>query len=404
MKIVVRRSWQSKLLWVILLLAFIKPPYFGIIAGVDKIFNVIRVLTVVFIAGYYMLVRKKFPRLSFLLLIYSIVPLLATIINSGNIYNAFSFCAVSVGSAMIMELGAEKKSYILIDALYLVLELLVYANLITILLFPHGLYLFKTSIGWMSDQAWVLGLRNAQTTYLLLACIVDVVYWNLKTRKTSTNIRCLCLYIAVFVSISILKTGSGLISFFLMTFLIVLTYSTSICIQFSYVAVGHLLLFILMTSLGSLSSFAEFGNFWGQLVGRASSVSARFHIWTVTWGKVLSAPIFGYGILKERQLLWLSLIAAGATTTHNTFLDMWFRGGVICFGLFCLILLYLNRKLMTLKEEYKILYNICAISFLAFFVIVQAEGAMSGTTMYILIALLWVLPDIAKERKDDSKH
>ena len=59
---------------------------------------------------------------------------------------------------------------------------------------------------------------------------------------------------------------------------------------------------------------------------------------------------------------------------------------------------------MTLKEEYKILYNICAISFLAFFVIVQAEGAMSGTTMYILIALLWVLPDIAKERKDDSKH
>ena len=387
----------------ILLLAFIKPAYFGTIARLDQTFNVIRILTVVFITGYYTLIKKRFFKFSFLVFIYSIVPLTATFINSGNIYNAFSFCAVSVGSVMIMELGAEKENYIVIDALYLVLEVLIYANLITMLFFPHGLYLFKTDIGWISDQAWLFGLRNAQTTYLLLACIVDAIYWNIKPRKIGTSLRCLCLYMAVFITISILGTGSGFISYFLMTLLLVLILLKKVCIQFSYVVAGHLFLFIFMTSLGRFSTFAAFGDFIGLLVGRATAVSSRFHIWTVVWDRVLSSPIVGYGILNQSQLTWLSTIAAGATTSHNTFLDMWFRGGVICFGLFCLILVYLNKKIATMKESHTTLYNVCSIGFLAFFIIAQAEGAMSGTTMYILIALLWVLPDIAEERKNDSK-
>lgn len=400
MKILIKKPSQSKILWMLLLLAFLKPAYFGTITELDKLFNGVRILVVLFMAFYYVVLKKKMLKFSCAFFLFSIVPLLSTFLNSGNVFNAFAFSAVSFGSVMIMELGYEKDGFFLIDALYSILEILVYANLVTMLMFPHGLYLYETSTGWISDQAWILGLRNAQTTYLILACIVDVIYWRLTPKKRDHTIRCCCLYFAVFITINTLKIGSGYIGYALMTLLLIITaIQNKVQVKFHVVAIAHIIIFFLMTSLGKLSSFAALGDTLGLIVGRTNTVSARFRIWSIAWDKILSSPIWGYGILNEKQLSWLSSIAAGATTTHNTFLDMWFRGGVLCFGLFCLVLFLINRKLLMIRDDESYLYNVCGIGFLTFFIVAQAEGAMSGATMYILIGLLWVAPDIVRSRK-----
>ena len=65
------------------------------------------------------------------------------------------------------------------------------------------------------------------------------------------------------------------------------------------------------------------------------------------------------------------------------------------------MLFLINRKLLMIRDGEPYLYSVCGIGFLAFFIVAQAEGAMSGATMYILIGLLWVLPDIARSRKWD---
>ena len=400
MRILIKKPSQSKILWMILLLAFLKPAYFGTIAELDMLFDIIRILVILFMAFYYVIIQKKMLKFSLIFLLFSMVPLFATFLNSGNTFKAFAFSAGSFGSVMIIELGYEKNGAFIVDVLYSVLEILVYVNLITLLVFPHGLYLYETSTGWISDQAWILGLRNAQTTYLILTCIVDVIYWQITPKKRGHTIRCVCLYVAVFITINTLRIGSGYVGYTLMTLLLIITaVQKKVRVKFNVVAVGHIIVFFLMTSLGKLSSFAALGDFIGFLVGRTNTVSARFRIWGIAWNKILSSPIWGYGILNEKQLTWLSSIAAGATTTHNTFLDMWFRGGFLCFGLFCLVLAYINRKLTTLRISWPYLYNACGIGFLAFFIIAQAEGAMSGATMYILIGLLWILPDIVRNMK-----
>lgn len=400
MKILIKKPSKSKILWMLLFIAFLKPAYFGMVAELDKLFNIVRILVVLFMAFYYIVIQKRTPKFSFVFLLFSMVPLFSTFLNSGNIFNAFAFLTVSFGSVMFIELSYEKIGIFLIDVLYSTLEILVYANLVTILLFPHGLYLYKTSSGWISDQAWVLGLRNAQTTYLILACIVDVIYWQLTPKKRGHTIRCLSLYIAVFITINTLKIGSGYVGYTLMTLLLIITaIQTKVQVRFNVVAVIHIIFFFLMTSLGKISSFAAMGDMLGHIVGRANTVSARFRIWSITWDKIFMSPIWGYGILNEKQLTWLSTIAAGATTTHNTFLDMWFRGGFLCFALFCLVLFFINRKLLTIRDSASYLYNVCGIGFFSFFIIAQAEGAMSGATMYILIGVLWVLPDIVRRRK-----
>lgn len=399
MKVLIKKPSQSKILWMIILFAFLKPAYFGTIASWDKAFDILRILMVLFIAVHFFVIRKKVYKFSLIFLLFSIVPLIVTVTNSGNIFNAFTFCAISFGTVMLVELGVEKEGCNFVDALYCVCEILVYVNLITMILWPEGLYLYETSTGWISDQNWFLGLRNAQTTYLILACIVDVIYWELKPTKKATTVRCICLYVSVFITINRLKIGSGYVGYILMTFLIALIFIwKKICIRFDYVVIGHVIVFFLMTSLGKLNSFVKLSNFIGLLVGRVNTVSARFQIWSVAWEKILSSPIWGHGILNENQLSWLSSIAAGASTTHNTFLDMWYRGGLISFSLFCLVLFYISKNLWNIKNSYQSLYNLCSIGTFAFFVIAQSEGAMSGTTMYILIGLLWKMPDIVRKK------
>ena len=143
MKILIKKPSQSKILWMLLLLAFLKPAYFGTITELDKLFNGVRILVVLFMAFYYVVLKKKMLKFSCAFFLFSIVPLLSTFLNSGNVFNAFAFSAVSFGSVMIVELGYEKDGFFLIDALYSILEILVYANLVTMLMFPHGLYCMK---------------------------------------------------------------------------------------------------------------------------------------------------------------------------------------------------------------------------------------------------------------------
>lgn len=403
MTLTIKKPSSSKIVWMLIFLAFLKPAYFGTIAELDQIFNVIRIVAVVLLLIYYLIRKHRIFMLSALLLLYSVIPLFSTFINEGNIINAFTLCAVSFGSAMVMDIAAQKRNDMMVDALYSILEILVYANLITIILFPHGLYLFTTESGWISDQTWVLGLRNAQTTYLLLACIVDVTYWYIKPRRVRTNIRCICLYTAVFITINHLKVGSGYLSYFLMTILfIVMFFKKSICLSFKIVVIAHIVMFFFLTSVGKLSPISTLGDALGLIVGRTGTVSARFQIWTISWDKILESPLWGHGALNLNQLTWLSTIAAGATTTHNTFLDMWFRGGLFCFGSFCMILVYINKRLNFLKVKNQNLYNVCSIGFFGFFIVAQAEGALSGATMYVLIGMIWALPTMIEARENET--
>lgn len=404
MKIKIKKPSSSKVIWMLVFLAFLKPAYFGTVSIWDNIFDVIRILAVLVLAFYYFFIKKGIFKFTLQLLMFASIPLFVTVFNRGNLFGAFTSCLLAFGSAMIMDIASRKRNDLMAEAMYQILEILVYSNFIAILMFPNGLYLFETETGWISDQAWILGLRNAQTTYLMLACIVAALYLELKHYRIGITIRCICLYVVVFFTISTLEIGSGFLGFFVLSFMLIFTYfKKNICISFSYVTIGHVVLFFLMTSLGSLSLFSSIGDIVGMFLGRQGTVSARFYIWKISWSKVFESPILGHGIMNSDQLTWLSNIAAGASTTHNTFLDMWLRGGLICFILFCLVLRTINKRISFLKKENLRLYNIGTIGVLVFFIIAQAEGAMSGTTMYILLGLLWSLPNLI-QKEDYAKE
>ena len=85
MKILIKKPSQSKILWMLLLLAFLKPAYFGTIAELDNLFNVVRILVVLFMAFYYVVLQKKMLKFSFVFFLFSIVPLLSTYITAAYV-------------------------------------------------------------------------------------------------------------------------------------------------------------------------------------------------------------------------------------------------------------------------------------------------------------------------------
>ena len=108
MTLTIKKPSSSKIVWMLIFLAFLKPAYFGTIAELDQIFNVIRIVAVVLLLIYYLIRKHRIFKLSALLLLYSVIPLFSTFINEGNIINAFTLCAVSFGSAMVMDIAAQK--------------------------------------------------------------------------------------------------------------------------------------------------------------------------------------------------------------------------------------------------------------------------------------------------------
>ena len=67
-----------------------------------------------------------------------------------------------------------------------------------------------------------------------------------------------------------------------------------------------------------------------------------------------------------------------------------------------MILVYINKRLNFLKVKNQNLYNVWSIGFFGFFIVAQAEGALSGATMYVLIGMIWALPTMIEARENET--
>ena len=391
---ILRKPNKSRLLWMLLFLAFLKPGYFENVEWLDKLFDITRIITVIVLGYYNFIYKRKKSYLALFILAYSLIPLSSTIINGGDVFSALVLCAISFGATMIFDIVISEIPDLLFRTLLPVLEILIYINLLTIFIFPQGLYLFITEQGWISDQCWILGLRNAQTLYLMLGCVVELLNYITHKVKIKSIIRLITMYTVVWITISVLNIGSGILGFIafgILSLILVIIKKNKLRLNFVFVSLFHIIMSLIITNMNTLSSYAIFV----FIRGTGNTVFARSIIWSTVWDKIIQNPILGYGLQKSDNMRWLTSIAAGATTAHNTFLDILFRGGVSTFIVFIAILLIIGRRLKNSECPIQ-LYNWASVSLFTTFIIAQAEGAMSGGNFYLLIGLLWITPAFSK--------
>ncbi len=123
--------------------------------------------------------------------------------------------------------------------------------------------------------------------------------------------------------------------------------------------------------------------------------SGRNFVWRAALDKFFQSPIIGYGI--EGVLLetfWSEWVGIGFNYAHNQIMQTLLDGGSILLVIYFIMLLACASSInMIFNKEYKILANICLITFL--FVSIF-DSVSSYCYVFIFLSIIISIPDIAK--------
>jgi len=390
-----KTSILEKVFWMLLFLSFLRPYWFSNNSSVELVLNALRIAVVLYTLGYVFFLKKEMNLFFLFVCLFCFCVVVTTFAYSGDMYRALLLAVCSLGGVSVVWLSYQvhKDLSIVFSSLLPVLEVLICANLVCFFAFPNGMGVHVTETGWISNQVWLFGLRNASVAYLIFGCVVSYVYYSC-VKTEFAKIRFLLMLVISFANVYVMKLGGGIIGIVCMVALIAFSKVYSKRISFIAVVILFALFFIIITNVdvsGILSQFAE-------MLGKTSNtLSVRYNVWTEVWEKVWQKPFFGYGYQRNEELTWLLRIASGASTSHNTYLDVLFVGGGVAFCVFFIVqLLVADRyKESCLTSN---IANCAVICFVSYFVVAQSEGHLPAPTMYMLMGVLWILPDHCKNK------
>ena len=304
------------------LIIFFEPTYISILPHEGILYNILKLITALFIFIYFIKRKKTLSISQILVLVGELVVLIFTILNNGQIESEFLNFIMLGTLVLLIELYSD--DFIsLLEALMLHFELCIYINLGSLILFPERLF-SRSNVAYGATYEWFLGSRNSFINWLLPGLIIALIYRFYK-RKSK---RWLCLVVGILVT-QLFQTSSTLIvssaiilclaviPYFNRVFRPTISFCVSMVIQF---------VIVILNNVKFLAPIVE------GILGKNLTFTNRTTIWK---NAINHISIFrGYGKLQSTQVAEIlgnfgNYIWKGATHAHNQLLNLGFQGGVI---------------------------------------------------------------------------
>lgn len=312
---------------------------------ISVINNPLRALAVV--GAGFMIIRKRkiqFTPIFWILLLMEFELLVSTLINNGSLWTWFATACGLFAFLLIFEAWSHDIKE-LIFALMPVMELLCYGNYLTILLFPHGLYVWQTDAGWITSFNWLLGYRTGFIAYLLPACVIAFLYRQYGGKRW----REWGVYIVSFIMVALPPSRSatsaiGLTAFFLMLFFarkgirFNVYLLAAINIAFFFIVVVFRLHEAFLGLIGSVFS------------KNIVTLSGRTPLWDNLLQLIKEKPLIGYGVQSLTGSVALLKFNYGANA-HNIILHYLYQGGAIQLTLYLCLMATVYRHLRKAHDQ-----------------------------------------------------
>ena len=292
------------------------------------------------------------------------VMVIGTLMNpEASLKRALEYSYGSLAVGIITEYSVKKDRENFLTGMEVLFGTLVTLNVVTILLFPKGMYSFERAL----EENWLLGYKNYHIVYIMALLIFSAVHSLCKTGKIGMRV---WLYIAISAFSSILvKARTPLMAIALFAAAILfkkLLEYTGIFNALTYLALyAAAFVAIVVIRVENLPII-------GKLIGREVSFNNRIHFWDKAMTQFRDYPIFGHGYQQFRMF-------RGYVTTHNQMIEVLFKTGVVGFVFFCAILvaaavmMFRSRKgactryLAVLYASYLILFLLEQYAFANYF-------------------------------------
>ena len=290
---------------------------------------------------YYIAKLLRKPRylhgFALILAFYSIV-LFSTALNHGLILQFLILTIIGVGfvAFIITTLSSNEKRMYALNAMIASLEVYVVLNLITIVVFPEGLYrIYGYNLDWASNPAYLLGHRNNAIEYFLP--LIGLV--GLKNRLRNIFISYNFVFVIAISAVTSLLTWSVnailCLSFLFVSLIIyrrkgIMGYTIPILLGASALAS-----FVLVNI--EVNPFVQ--NIIVNVLHKSTNMSGRTRIWGRALLSIRDSFIYGHGI-QDNYYNYTRLTTVGSC--HNYFLDFLYWGGIICLIIAIAYFLYIH--------------------------------------------------------------
>lgn len=298
---------------------------------------------------YIILVRRKVtPPTLWTILLYGYFLLITVMVNTDETFNCMLRTFSSISFVLTLEHIFDKhKVTKTVGILLRTMEVFNYTNLISMLIFPAGMYKVVTNgiyeeivkVGTDAVRSgqrvlWLLGHQTLMTRFTLPSICIALIYIYINGGKLKDNFRSIALIAACLVETIIANSAGNYLILIIFALLIVLfRFQGKIKTWMVYPLIVAFYIFFLTTS-------SELGIFTllSDILNRNVQLSTRVPIWMNTLNAWMEKPIWGWGYINESSTFIRKMLSLG--NPHSSYLWALFEGGIV--GLILLIF-YLQK-------------------------------------------------------------
>jgi O-antigen ligase len=336
---------KKELLFFLIGCSLLNPPYLAQLDYIGDILDVFRVCSFLMVIIFTFLNKKKISIIAIIIITSQIFIVANTINHDAAVYKSIvnGFGIISV--ALFYDYAVKKDAIVFVKSQFLCMEVAVYANLLTVLMFPSGLYVtiseFNSSL---SNRNWFLGYYNSATQYYLPAIMFAFLNIYIGGKKS----RSYMLLVAIAISAVLTWSGGVLVAVFLSAFFIFMGKKyTRLFNYFNFWFIQPIMLVLIL----GIQIQNVFRWFLESFLGKWDSLIGRINLWRKVCESIYKSPIIGYGmetsLVRQQKvgLFW-------ASHSHNLILDILYQGGIVYLGFFVLLVCLCGRKMMKNRNNF----------------------------------------------------
>ncbi len=369
----------QKIGYMILLFPMIEPGSFEQIRIIDLTFNLLKLISYVSIFLLYIGKRRKIDIFSLTVLSCYFTGIISTILHRGWLYGAAVQMTIVVSMILFVKILLEEDPMLCFDVFLPLLKVLIYANLISIILFPNGMYTDMVGVNYYRSTNWILGTDNGHVPYLIAGMTIAIVRDYYQYGKAKISFRSWCLIVACYMTVFIRWPATavvGMIIIFPVIFMPKLFAKRKWLNIVTYMIVAEVFFFAVV--------IFRTQNYLGFLIQgflhKDLTFSGRTPIWNQAMSAISAKPLLGWGVYDSKTA-WGYL---GHVHAHNIILQMLFSGGILQ------LVFFLYFHILTMKKLMKNKHNVitCFFSVMIFSMLIMNQMEIYQSGIWFLIYAL----------------
>lgn len=366
---------SNKLINCIVLLPFAIPEFVYYNPTLSSIMKVWKILVILYIllkySRKYLSIKCNNIYICYMLIYIGLVGILDNNLPFNQIYQ--------VSLLILFTVKIKAEDYGFLKSYTSIAELFVIINVITVLLYPNGMYTSggEDQIGY--EKNWFLGYKNPMVRFMLPAC-VSYFYLALQKQHT-TMIRAWIFYIICFLTTIMVDSSTGAGGLAITGIIFFLYFNKAfIFIKKQFTLRKMLIITLVIDFMILVLNSKQFSFIIENIFNRQTDFTGRTEMWEVALFLISKNPIWGYGSGSSEYMLDITY----GSHPHNFILYILLQGGVIALTLF-IIAIWKTSKTVHGMKNFPI-QGIILGSISAFLIMGITESMTAAPFIYTLFA------------------